>query len=377
MIKLMREQIPQPKLGFIRPHPRALPGSQISDFLRALYKLFHQNLCFPAKNTVKHLIFSDFSCFFVQKITCKVLKRAELSRLFFSIMSLAVFLIVLLFGGRAPVFAAGSQAMITQFSGTAFMVNSGRNRVELLPFMKLHDGDQITLQKGAKLQLIYFSDGRKELWQGPAGFVVGDNSVHRGVSDSSTTANSKLHRSDEIVDSSRMQMAGAETLRDIHAKKNNFSRREEVHQDSDAFVVEVKEGASSQSYGCKKVEQLPAVVSLELQRISKIIDPSRLQMAGVETVRGGWAEKNGEPEDLTSLELEPAEKRELALARSMYDELIKKLPADDVTAELFLFSVLSDYGQFSEMDKLLEIMRKKQPDNANIVLLAKWLKRSQ
>ncbi len=55
--------------------------------------------------------------------------------------------------------------------------------------------------------------------------------------------------------------------------------------------------------------------------------------------------------------------------------MIKKLPADDVTAELFLFSVLSDYGQFSEMKKLLEIMRKKQPDNENIVLLAKWLKR--
>ena len=46
---------------------------------------------------------------------------------------------------------------------------------------------------------------------------------------------------------------------------------------------------------------------------------------------------------------------------------------DDITSELYLFSVMADYDQFEDMQLLLKRMREKQPGEPVIDQLAVWL----
>ncbi len=40
-------------------------------------------------------------------------------------------------------------------------------------FMRIRDGDQINLARGAQLRIVFFNGGRQERWQGPASFRAG------------------------------------------------------------------------------------------------------------------------------------------------------------------------------------------------------------
>ena len=55
--------------------------------------------------------------------------------------------------------------------------------------------------------------------------------------------------------------------------------------------------------------------------------------------------------------------------------LLDNSSKNDITPELFLFSVLADYDQFLEMSKLIETMNKKQPDNSTTRELTLWLEK--
>jgi len=69
----------------------------------------------------------------------------------------------------------GAQAdvgMITQLSGDASVVGSGGSRAAV-PFLKIANGDKITLSNGARLQVVYFGNGRQEIWKGSGQIEVG------------------------------------------------------------------------------------------------------------------------------------------------------------------------------------------------------------
>jgi hypothetical protein len=40
-------------------------------------------------------------------------------------------------------------------------------------FVKLNDGDQVSLAQGSKLQVVYFETGRQETWSGPGSLLLG------------------------------------------------------------------------------------------------------------------------------------------------------------------------------------------------------------
>ncbi len=69
----------------------------------------------------------------------------------------------------------GAQAdagMITQLSGEASVSGSGGARAAV-PFLKIATGDKITLSNGARLQVVYFGNGRQEVWKGSGQIEVG------------------------------------------------------------------------------------------------------------------------------------------------------------------------------------------------------------
>lgn len=53
--------------------------------------------------------------------------------------------------------------MITRISGAVSMLTDGTMK-RVVPFVKIATGDQITLGHAARIQLVYFANGRQEIW---------------------------------------------------------------------------------------------------------------------------------------------------------------------------------------------------------------------
>ncbi len=184
--------------------------------------------------------------------------------------------------------------LVQQLAGEVTYVSpTGSGKVRA--FMKMRQGDRFTLPDAAQVQIVYFQNGRRETWRGPASFSV-----------------------------------GAER--------------------SDALRGAVQEVAS-----------LPVGVSQKIQKI-----PDMIQMA-----RLGGIQVRSAPKERRSATVDKAE---LAAARATYAQLREQLPPEDITAELYLFSVLQDYLLYGEMKALADEMVRKQPASAEAQQLAAWVK---
>lgn len=80
------------------------------------------------------------------------------------------FYVALLLTGAAQ---AGEVAMVTALSGTAELHTPGASAATpLQAFVKLHEGDRLTLNQPVRLQLVFFANGTEQLWQGPGELQV-------------------------------------------------------------------------------------------------------------------------------------------------------------------------------------------------------------
>lgn len=68
---------------------------------------------------------------------------------------------------------AAEVGLVTSLTGKALLQEEKAAATELKPFVKLRAGDRLTLEGGARLQLVYFDGGRQELWQGAGRLEVG------------------------------------------------------------------------------------------------------------------------------------------------------------------------------------------------------------
>lgn len=62
--------------------------------------------------------------------------------------------------------------MITQLSGDVSIATGGATRAAV-PFLKIATGDKLTLGNGSRVQLVYFGNGRQEIWKGGGLVEVG------------------------------------------------------------------------------------------------------------------------------------------------------------------------------------------------------------
>lgn len=74
-------------------------------------------------------------------------------------------------------FAAASHAqtdvgMITQLGGEA-TITGGSGSQAVVPFLKIATGDKISLSNGAQLKIVYFGNGRQEVWKGGGQIEIG------------------------------------------------------------------------------------------------------------------------------------------------------------------------------------------------------------
>jgi len=108
-----------------------------------------------------------------------------------------------------------------------------------------------------------------------------------------------------------------------------------------------------------EVANLPIGVPQKIQRI-----PELLQMAKL----GGIQVRGTTPKQRASLE----QQAEVAVARSTYAQLRQQVPRDDITPELYLYTVLQEYLLYDEMKTVVDEMLRKQPDNQEAQQLAEW-----
>lgn len=104
-----------------------------------------------------------------------------------------------------------------------------------------------------------------------------------------------------------------------------------------------------------EVVQLPAAVPQKLARISELMNTSRV---------GGLVVRSAKVETAAS-------KDEVADAVAAYESMRAAAAPDDVTPELFLYSVFQEHGMADDLKMVARNMLARQPNNPDIQQLAK------
>lgn len=69
--------------------------------------------------------------------------------------------------------SAAEVGLITVLTGKVKLLEDKATAIELKPFVKIRDGDRLTLEGASRLQLVFFDGGRQETWQGAGALDVG------------------------------------------------------------------------------------------------------------------------------------------------------------------------------------------------------------
>lgn len=80
--------------------------------------------------------------------------------------------IFLLIAGSLTGAARAEDVMLTQVAGEVRVSGKDGARAAV-PFLKVNEGDKLTLAGNARLQMVYLGSGRQEIWKGGGEIVVG------------------------------------------------------------------------------------------------------------------------------------------------------------------------------------------------------------
>lgn len=139
--------------------------------------------------------------------------------------------------------------------------------------------------------------------------------------------------------------------------------RQETWKGPAAFKAGAKAGEAS-SGSPTDVSTLPSTVPQRIAQVPELIQIAKLGRSGGVAVRGA-----GRPPRLT-----PEQQAEVKTAREIYGKLRSQSPADDITPELYLYSVLQDFLLYDDMKPVVDEMAKRQPANAEVQELAAWVR---
>lgn len=124
------------------------------------------------------------------------------------------------------------------------------------------------------------------------------------------------------------------------------------------------EKASEGANGTPEVTTLPSGVPQKIAQVPELMQIAKLGRSGGVAVRGS----------AKAPRLTAEQQAEIASARDTYKKLRSASPADDITPELYLYSVLQDYLLYTDMRPVVEEMAKRQPGNADVAELVSWVK---
>jgi hypothetical protein len=139
--------------------------------------------------------------------------------------------------------------------------------------------------------------------------------------------------------------------------------RQETWKGPAAFKAGAK-GSDATSGSPSEVATLPSTVPQKIAQVPELLQIAKLGRSGGVAVRGA-----GKAPRLTTEQL-----AEVTAAKDTYRKMRAQSPADDITPELYLYSVLQDYLLYDDMKPVVDEMAKRQPGNGEIQELASWVK---
>src|SRR5581483_10288585 len=131
-----------------------------------------------------------------------------------------------------------------------------------------------------------------------------------------------------------------------------------------AALTAGKAQSSVQSGSQPQVSTLPSGVPQKIAQTPELVAIAKLGRSGGVAVRGVGGEKR----------LTPQQQAEVRQARQTYDDMRKTSSADDITPELYLYSVLQDHLLYNDMKPIVAEMQKRQPSNPDVAAMAEYVK---
>jgi hypothetical protein len=139
--------------------------------------------------------------------------------------------------------------------------------------------------------------------------------------------------------------------------------RQETYSGPASFTAGAQQ-SSVQSGAQPQVSILPSGVSQKISQTPELIQIARLGRSGGVAVRGISKDAR----------LTPQQQAEVRQARQTYDQLRKSAATDDITPELYLYSVLQDHLMYDDMKQVVAEMQKRQPANPDVAAMADYVK---
>jgi len=185
------------------------------------------------------------------------------------------------------------------------------------------------------------------------------NSMAGDVSYTSGGATSKAKPYMKIREGDRFSVPAGAQLRVVYfqgGRQESFS--------GPAALTTGKTQSSVQSGGQPQVSTLPSGVPQKIAQTPELVAIAKLGRSGGVAVRGVGGDKR----------LTPQQQAEVRQARQTYDQLRQTSAADDITPELYLYSVLQDHLLYSDMKPIVAEMQKRQPSNQDVAAMADYVK---
>lgn len=133
-----------------------------------------------------------------------------------------LFKLALAFGafGLSLAAQAADVGLVNQLNGDVSYQAGSAAPTKATAFMKIREGDKITVAEGASVRVVYFDGGRQETWKGPASFKAGPKqaealSGRADVSQIPGGASPKLAQTTEVLQIAKLGRAGGVTVRGV------------------------------------------------------------------------------------------------------------------------------------------------------------------
>ena len=137
------------------------------------------------------------------------------------------------------------------------------------------------------------------------------------------------------------------------------SGRQEIWKGPSNFKAGLKQ--SDGQSGNPDVSQLPGGVPARLSQTAKVIQIAKLGRAAGVMVRS------------VKPKLTPAQAEEVSQAKRTYDSWKATTDADDITPELYLYTVLHAHMLYDDMKAVVATMQYKQPNSPEVKDMAAWV----
>lgn len=194
------------------------------------------------------------------------------------------------------------------------------------------------------------------LAQGDVGLI---NHLAGDVSYSSGSSTAKAKAFMKVREGDRFSLASGAQIRVVYFQGG----RQETFNGPAAFTAGAQQ-SSIQSGAQPQIATLPAGVPQKISQTPELIQIARLGRSGGVAVRGVNREQR----------LTPQQQAEVRQARQTYQQLRTSAAADDITPELYLYSVLQDHLLYNDMKPVVEEMAKRQPGNPDVAVMMDYVK---